>query len=271
MRLPFLFYIYRYKDMYIMTRLTKRSKSNLLLGFGFSLLILIISSVLSYISINQLLASQRAVEHTTEVENNLNSLISRIKDAETGQRGFLLTGDESFLDPYNGARAEVGDFFNHIQLLTIDNQHQQKDFPLLEKFIEKKFNLIDQSINDKKRGIPPTVQALIVGKKAMDSVRIVVAKMISRENQLLISRNATMNEFAAFTPIMIGLASLLSMGITIIFYFRVSKDARIAADLQNELKDKGEKTARQIEVIDEIAKKIADGNYTARIEKTDLQ
>jgi len=257
--------------MYIMTRLTKRSKSNLLIGFGCSLFILIISSILSYLSINQLLVSQQAVEHTTEVENSLNSLISRMKDAETGQRGFLLTGDDSFLEPYNGAKAEITDLFNHVQLLTIDNQYQRKDFPVLEKFIERKFDLIDQSINDKKRGIPPTVPALIVGKKVMDSVRSVVHTMISRENQLLISRNATMNKFAAFTPIMIGIASLLSMGITILFYFRVSKDARIAVNLQKELKDKGEKTARQIEVIDEIAKKIAGGDYSARIEKTDLQ
>ncbi|RZM26502.1 MAG: hypothetical protein EOO88_16775, partial [Pedobacter sp.] len=169
------------------------------------------------------------------------------------------------------AKTEVIDLFNHTQLLTIDNPQQKEDFPILEKFIEKKFELIDLSINDKKRGIPPTVPALIVGKKVMDSVRSVVHKMISRENQLLKSRNATMNKFAAFTPIMIGIASLLSMGITILFYFRVSRDATIAAELQKALKDKGETTARQIEVIDGIAKKIAGGDYSARIEKTDLQ
>ena len=254
-----------------MIKLKRRSKRNLLLGFGFSLIILILSSALSYISINQLLESQRAVEHTAEVENDLNNLISRMKDAETGQRGFLLTGNTEFLEPYNGARVDINDYFNHVQLLTADNPQQQHDFPLLEQYLEAKFKLIDQSIIDKKRGIPPTVQALVVGKVAMDSVRQVVARMIIRENKLLVSGNSRMNKFAAFTPIMIGIAALLSMGITILFYFRVSRDAQIAVNLQRELRIKEEKTNKQIEAIDGIAKKIAGGDYTARVAREDLE
>ena len=254
-----------------MIQLKRRSKRNLLLGFGFSLIILILSSGLSYISIKQLLDSQRAVEHTSNVESDLNNLISRMKDAETGQRGFLLTGNSEFLEPYNGARADIAEYFNHVQLLTADNPQQQKDFPLLESYLETKFKLIDRSIIDKKRGIPPTVKGLIIGKEAMDSVRSVVARMIIRENDLLVSGNARMNKFAAFTPIMIGIAALLSMIITILFYFRVSKDARDASIMQAELRSKEEKTNKQIEVIDSIAKKIADGDYSARVLREDLE
>ncbi|RYE47777.1 MAG: hypothetical protein EOP48_21340 [Sphingobacteriales bacterium] len=254
-----------------MIHLKRRSKRNLLIGFGFSLFILILSSAMSYISINQLLDSQRAVDHTAEVEGALNSLISRMKDAETGQRGFLLSGDETFLDPYNGARADIIEYFNHVQLLTVEDSQQQQDFPVLERYIEDKFRLIDKSIKEKKRGIPPTVPALLVGKVAMDSIRVVVNRMITRENQMMISKNARMDRFAAITPVMIGIAALLSMGITILFYFRVSKDAQIAVDLQNQLKLKEEKTIKQIEIIDGIAKKIAGGDYHARLDKADLE
>jgi len=254
-----------------MTRLKQSSKRNLLIGFGCSLIILILSSAVSYISINQLLDSQRDVEHTVEIESNLNGLISRMKDAETGQRGFLLTGDETFLEPYNGARAEIGDYVNKIQLLTVDQPHHQKDLASLERLIDTKFSLIDNSIKNKKRGIPPAVAALTFGKRVMDSLRNASSEMIQRENQVMILKNKRMNGFVAFTPIMIGIAALLSMGITLLFYFRVSKDASIAIDLQNELKAKEEKTVRQIAVVEGIAKKIAGGDYNARVERADLE
>ena len=254
-----------------MKRINKRSKRNLLIGFGFSLLILIISSIISYISINQLIDSQRWVEHTTQVKLGLDQLISRMKDAETGQRGFLLTGEETFLEPYNGARSEVMELIANTQMLTRDNDTQQRDFPFLEKLISDKFNLIAGSIRDKKQGIPPTSSALLKGKAVMDSVRVIVATMIKRENKLMITRNAEMDTFATYTPIFIGIASLIAMVITIVFYFRVQKDAQIAVHLQNELIEKEKNTERQISAIGSIAEKIAKGDYAVRVDENDLK
>ncbi len=78
-------------------------KRNLQIGFGFSLLLLIISSVASYISIESLISSAERVNHTNLVIGELENTISATKDAETGQRGYLLTGRDEFLDPNNGA------------------------------------------------------------------------------------------------------------------------------------------------------------------------
>jgi CHASE3 domain sensor protein len=61
-----------------------------MIGFGISLLILIGSSVASYISINNLLTSAALVNHTNTVVQKLEQTLSVMKDAETGQRGFLL-------------------------------------------------------------------------------------------------------------------------------------------------------------------------------------
>ncbi|TDQ11924.1 CHASE3 domain-containing protein [Pedobacter metabolipauper] len=254
-----------------MERIQKRSKRNLLIGFGFSLLILILSSVLSYISITQLIDSQQWVDHTAEVKLGLDKLVSRMKDAETGQRGYLLSNEETFLEPYTGAKDDVMDFFNSVQMLTIDNSSQQKDLPVLENLIKEKFEIIDGTVADKKRGIPPSTSTLLRGKQIMDSVRLVINAMTSREDKLMIIRNAEMNKFAVFTPIAIGIAALISMIITIVFYYRVRKDAQITVDLQNELIRKEEKKEKQIEIIGNIAKKIADGDYSTRIDKSELE
>ena len=64
-------------------------KQNLLLGFGASLLILIISSVASYLSIRNLLDSSQWVNHTQEVIAELRSITSGLGEAETNQRGYV--------------------------------------------------------------------------------------------------------------------------------------------------------------------------------------
>ncbi|MHA4893884.1 CHASE3 domain-containing protein [Pedobacter sp. PWIIR3] len=254
-----------------MKNIRKRSKRNLLIGFGFTLVILIISSVLSYISIEQLLNSQKWVDHTVQVETGLDNLISRMKDAETGQRGFLLTNDESFLEPYTGAKSDVAELLTNIQLLTRDNPIQQREMPHLETLIKHKFDLIGNSIVDKKRGIPPTSAMLLQGKSVMDSIRRTITNMVNREKKLMITRNAEMDKFATYTPVIVGIASFIAMIISIVFYFRVRRDARLAADLQNELVVKEANKLKQITTIGNVAEKIAKGDYNIRLDKTDLE
>ena len=78
-------------------------KRNLLIGFGLSLFLLVVSSVASFFSIKNLLESAFWVDHTNQVILQLENTLSVMKDAETGQRGYLLTGDDNYLDPYKGA------------------------------------------------------------------------------------------------------------------------------------------------------------------------
>src|SRR3981189_1388077 len=100
---------------------------NLQIGFGLSLLILVISSVASFSSIQNLLDSSKWVDHTDSVINELNMTLSSLKDAETGQRGFLLTDDTAFLRPYNGAHEKVLALADTVQRLTADNPVQQQN------------------------------------------------------------------------------------------------------------------------------------------------
>lgn len=254
-----------------MQKFQKRSKRNLVIGFGFSLFVLLLSSAFSFFSINQLLDSQRWVEHTTQVQSGLNNLISQMKDAETGQRGFLLTADEDFLEPYQGAREQVAGYLAQVQQLTQDNQSQQKDFPLLEKLIDEKLVVIDRTIADKKLGIPPSVSTLLRGKSTMDSIRVMVKTMNERESKLMVSRNARLNRFVVFTPILIGIAALLGMLITLLFYKRVQKDSGIATALEQELLDKQQSTDRQIGAISKVATRISKGDYGVRVDPEDLK
>lgn len=249
----------------------KRSKRNLLIGFGFSLLILIVSSVLSYFSIRQLIKSQKSIEHTVLVKGALERLMSRMKDAETGQRGYLLTSNDTFLEPFEGSRNDVSDIFVEIQALTGDNVSQQLELPKLQQLIDDKFVIMNSTISDKKRDILPSATVLLRGKVIMDSLRHVINTMVRTEEVLMVSRNTRMDRFARLTPVAIGVAALISMIITIVFYLRVNRDAKLSMQLQQNLLATERKTGRQIEVISDIAKKISDGKYHVRVKDTDLE
>jgi len=91
-----------------MKKIEKSSfRRNLIVGFGLSLLILIATSIASFISIRGLLSGAEWVNHTNVVMNNLEGVLSNLKDAETNQRGFLLTNDPEFLADYENGYAET--------------------------------------------------------------------------------------------------------------------------------------------------------------------
>jgi CHASE3 domain sensor protein len=98
---------------------------NLAIGFGFSLLILLGSSVASFFSIQNLLNSSQWVNHTYEVISNLNDVVAPIREAETAQRGYLITNDPVFLEPFHGSFEESITALDHVKTLTGDNPAQQ--------------------------------------------------------------------------------------------------------------------------------------------------
>ena len=86
-------------------------KRNLLISSLVSLMVLMISSTASFLSIKNLLDSNSWVNHTQEVIYNLNEGSAVITDAQTSMRGYLITGDEQFVDRYNDAEAKSNSLF----------------------------------------------------------------------------------------------------------------------------------------------------------------
>ena len=240
-------------------------KRNLLIGFSISLLILILSSVASYISIKSLLNSAQLVEHSNLVSKKTNEIISTMKDAETGQRGFLLTGEPAFLEPYNGSYDKVLGMIADVKDLTKDNPEQQTNIDALSNIIVRRFSMLQDLIDERKANATIDIPRLKEGKDFMDSVRMVVNKMDMTEQDLLTKRTAALNQFSAFTPILILFAALLAILITIVFYFKVRRDINDKIRLQKALEDKDEETTNRINVIQSIAEKISSGEFSIRV------
>ncbi|MBB6237353.1 signal transduction histidine kinase/DNA-binding response OmpR family regulator/CHASE3 domain sensor protein [Pedobacter sp. AK013] len=241
-------------------------KNNLRLGLGLSLIILFISSLASYISIGNLIKSTELVKKSDEVILNAENIISYLKDAETGQRGFLLTGNKVFLTPYYGASDSAALILKKVELDTKDNAFQQKNVAALKNILFKRMDIIKSTIEIKTLGgvIDPTV--LFQGKLYMDEAREIVSKMVVEEKRLLEERTNELNKLTSYTPILILIAALLAILITLFFYRRVSIDFDERVKLQQEIEDKKSEMEKRIAAIKEIAYQISNGNYGVKLD-----
>ena len=242
-------------------------KSNLRLGLGLSLILLIISSLASFISIKNLINSAEQVSHSNKVINGVDNLISYLKDAETGQRGYLLMGNKVFLEPYYGAKEQINKQFNTLKELTTDNAFQQHKLVELNRILVDRLKIIDETIVTKQKGgsIPESV--LLNGKIYMDNARRIINEMQGEERRLLNNRTADLNKLADYTPMLIILAAILSLLITIFFYRKVAADFDERVALQKKLQDLNDETAHRIQVIQGIALQISNGDYKVRLDE----
>ncbi len=241
-------------------------KSNLRLGLGLSLIILIISSLASYVSIRNLIKSSDLVASGNNVMSGLDSMISTLKDAETGQRGYILTGNKIFLEPYFGASEKINSLYVTLNDETKGNSFLQSKLDELKEVLDERLRILENTIVTKKNGGTISIETLLDGKLYMDKVRLNIQEMQDEQKRLLALRTNELNSFSAYTPILIILASLLSLLITIFFYRKVSADYEERMLLQDKLQLLNEETARRIEAIQNIAKEISTGNYKIRVD-----
>ncbi|HYF03631.1 MAG TPA: response regulator [Patescibacteria group bacterium] len=252
---------------------------NLKIGFGISIIILLVSSVASYNSIHKLNENSETVRRTDDILLGLATIISELKDAETGQRGYLLTHDPVFLTPYSNSYSSIMRRFNNVNSL-IQDTTVQRDMAQLKILVEKRYAILDavlkqDSANRNKETsiIEVAGSNFYTGKQVMDDIRALVSRIEKHETELLTSRTLEQKKYAVYTPALIIIAALFSLLITILAYFRVKSDFNKRTALQDEIEERAVQTAKRIATIKVLASNIAGGDYSVRVsddEKDDL-
>lgn len=242
-------------------------KRNLLIGFGVSLLLLTVTSVASFYSIRNLLQSAFLVDHTNQVILELENTLSIMKDAETGQRGYLLTGDEKFLDPYKGAFDSALAHLANIKELTADNYEQQATIDQIKEIIIRRQKLLQSSIDARRTGQAISFDSLQSGRLVMEEARRLVGVMEVREKRFLQERTQDLNRVSGYTPVVIVIAAILSLLITCVFYIRVNNDYQERKALHEALEEKEREITQRINIIRDIAGEISAGNFSIRVQE----
>jgi signal transduction histidine kinase/CHASE3 domain sensor protein len=184
------------------------------------LLIVCFNSWLALRSVQVLGEDEHWVAHTWQVINAVEQVIGSVKDAETGNRGFLLTDDSSYLEPYTRAVRELPAEIDKIQQLTSDNPRQQARIPEMRAVVDQRLKLLEQGIDARRAGEANTLHLLVLsgtGKNEMDHLRSIVGSMQDEELSLLAQRTArsksaraqaqwTVLAASIFDVVMIGLS-----------------------------------------------------------------
>ncbi len=160
-------------------------------GFALSLVLLVAIGAVSYGSISKLTSTSQWVTHTHEALEHIAGVLSSLKDAETGQRGYVITGDETFLEPYNTGSGEVLSQVKELRKLTADNPRQQKRLDAAETLIAAKLAELKQTIDLRRAGKFDEAVKIVragEGKQFMDNLRRILEEMDNEERQLLQQR-----------------------------------------------------------------------------------
>jgi PAS domain S-box-containing protein len=162
------------------------------IAFSLALMLMAGIAALSHGSLLQIKQANQAVTHTQIVMDSVDSILSSLKDAETGQRGYLLTGKPGYLEPYNTALGELNPRIDKVAQLTVDSPIQQKNVQQLRRLVQMKLAELDRTIQLRKTQGLPTALAVVKtdeGQQVMDKIRVLHSVMDQEELRLLESRS----------------------------------------------------------------------------------
>jgi PAS domain S-box-containing protein len=212
--------------------------------FGISIFILVVISAVSYTIITNLLESRELVDHSNDVILKLEKVMSLVKDAETGQRGYMLTDRDVFLQPYHEAYQSSSFLLTQVQQLTANNLYQQHYVVLARRLINEEANLLDNIIQKERTRDTVYVDDLMLGKSIMDSLRKVVSKMEKQETELLHIQLRELNKYTRLAPVTIIITSIVAVAVSLLFFLNISKGIDEKETMQKLLEVKEKETAQ---------------------------
>ena len=198
---------------------------------------LLFISGISYKHSNSLKTSTVLLTHSYKIQIQLEQLLSYLKDAETGQRGYIITHDSIFLTPYKDGRDKVNKSFIALKNLTATQPAQQANIEILRNLIDLRFNRLSNSLNlvsgSEKNEL--LGENMLIGKEIMDAIRLQIDKMIDLEISYFNIHQAKYNREISFTPFITLVLLLFTLIILILAFLKINKDLNVFKNSNEEL------------------------------------
>ena len=164
----------------------KRSKSIVGIAFGVSSIVLIVAGVIAHRSVQQLAKTSDEILQSKELELSLERLLSSVRDAETGQRGYIVTGSEAYLFPYNEALREIDGRLGTVEARLQARNGSMEEMQALRRLVTLKLDELVRTIELNRVGQRNEAIALVrsnEGKSAMDAIRALVGERVFVEQR----------------------------------------------------------------------------------------
>jgi CHASE3 domain sensor protein len=188
-------------------------------GYGLAGIAFAIVAGTAYSTTSDFIQDYTAMNRTQEVRRTFQNLQSDLTDAETSQRGYLLTGDDSYLDIYRETLAHVGMLLDAAQAATVDSPSRERSLAAIRQPIATKLDELRHTIELRRdAGLEAAIKVVATneGKRAMDQVRSVIDELDRQEEARLQRRTAEAQASAARTLAVIlwgGIAAVVLVGL----------------------------------------------------------
>ncbi len=202
-------------------------------SFGIALILLLVIGVLAFWNTRVMQTNTGWVIHTHQVIETLEDTLSQLENAETGQRGYIITRNASYLEPYTTARRLIPQRLQQLRVLTKDNPAQGQRLDQMTLLTDKKLVELQQTIDLRKgAGGFQAAYAVVItnaGQNTMDQIRRVVADMEREEQRLLAIRTNSAN--ASTRGILLVITIGMPLAILLLFVLGIALTRNIAVPL----------------------------------------
>jgi signal transduction histidine kinase/ActR/RegA family two-component response regulator len=192
----------------------------------------------SYASINQSQHDMNWVSHTDEVIASLHKTLSIATDAETGVRGFIITGDENYLEPYNLARRQFDTELSKVRKLTADNPQQQSRLDAFDFLLTKRLGILQEHVEARRQKGFAIAQKMVAtgeGKRLHDQLRQSIAEMEAAELALLSERRPQAQRSVDLAKFIIVMGSGFALSMVLVAWYFIGRDFAGAQRARNDL------------------------------------
>ena len=196
-------------------------------GFAAAVATVLLIAFFGYRSLDNEAESAALTSHTLDVIQRVDALLSSLKDAETGQRGYLLTERESYLEPYNTARAAIPGEIEELRRLTLSSPRQQELLGQAERYAQDKLSELQKTLDLQRAGNRQGAFDLVLtdrGKLTMDRIREVVDQFLEQARSVLAARREQERQATEITVAITAGGSAILFILIIAAGFLTSRD-----------------------------------------------
>ena len=219
--------------------------------FGLSLFVVLVMGGVAYKYIKELSHSINDVQHNYQVHIELEKMLSALKDAESGKRGFIISQDSTFLLPLFSSNQQIEKSLDELQKLTKNDPKQQENIVELKTKIDRSLVIFEKTLQlavTNKLDSPEFIAGFREGRQTMNSVRFKINEMTAHENNVLGLAKEKSVKRLSNAPMLLYYVLILSLLILLLTYLQISKNLKVLKE-KNELLETFKKSTTQSEII----------------------
>nr|WP_041389222.1 CHASE3 domain-containing protein [Polaromonas sp. JS666] len=181
-------------------------------------------------SFHESTAAAANIEEAQQTREAINQLLQRMLDAETGSRGYLLTGDPRYLEPYNNATADISQNLDVLRQLFIPYRNELAEFGVMSRHISRKLAEMDLSVRMRKEGNEDAWKFVLttdVGKEHMEAIRVQSSKLAASSIRKMELGQAQIKKTLQLSRI--GVATMALAGLLAFYMYLLQTKALLAS------------------------------------------